>query len=85
MFAPYYVGPYVSDMRMTLEDCAEFLKDITLHQLTVEERDAHEADLTEEELVAALQCLQSDQQDPAYRLNKSIMRRGGPEALLGDT
>ncbi|KAJ1210184.1 hypothetical protein NDU88_005552 [Pleurodeles waltl] len=46
-------------MGMTYEDCTDFLTDILLQVLSLDDREMLEADLSEEELMHALRKLQS--------------------------
>ncbi|KAJ1153896.1 hypothetical protein NDU88_006654 [Pleurodeles waltl] len=56
-FVTYYEDLYAFETRMTWEDCTDFLKDVPLQQLSGEETEVLEVELTEEELVAALRGL----------------------------
>ncbi|KAJ1207156.1 hypothetical protein NDU88_002548 [Pleurodeles waltl] len=58
-FATYYEAVYASETKMTLEVCFNFLRDVSVRQFSGEGREALEVELTEEELVTALQGLQS--------------------------
>ncbi|KAJ1132487.1 hypothetical protein NDU88_010796 [Pleurodeles waltl] len=53
-FATYYEGLYASHTSMSGPKCADFLNDVPLQQLTEEEREGLEANLTEEELLGAI-------------------------------